>query len=517
VPVLSCALHLGDVILGDVNALPIPHTDVDGVYQNIFVIPRPYYSMATQGPGASGVNYVAHSAGEVFNVTVSINQVDAGSKIVGYEFKLGYNSSLLKILNVVEGPFLPPFAVSPDQGTSFLTAYGFNATINQDYVQVGDVVLPNTTGQWTPPFPSGAGVLAIITFNCSLQNPFGGLDLTCPLTLFDTIIANTTAAVLPQDHAPVSGTYTMKAATPVVSGRVIDIFTGWPAPYGGQGYMQPSDMFWPQKSVSLFANVTLNGYPEQGKDVAFQVIAPNNQLGYNQTWAILYARTNTNGIAEVDFRLPWPCPTNTSTPEQWFGVWTVVGTVDIDCVIVNDTLWFHYDYLVHIFKQTTDIVPPAGYDHAQYINVTVYYGTYLQQTDAVYFDEISGTSINLSNVTIVLTAFDNVSVPFGLIDAQIQFANPISGNSTANTIFGGAPRDLTGPSDKVFSNYINYTASLLVYIPKWAAAGPGEIDCAALNNWPYFGGTILSGYQVDTLHWLPYAPTPIYITNKIIT
>jgi hypothetical protein len=489
VPNLSCALHISGDVIGDVSGLPISHTDVDGVYQNIFTILPPYFSMSTQGPGASGLTYTAHSVGEVFNVTVSVNDLveSFGGGAVGFEFKLGYNASLLQVLNVYEGPWLPPFGVSPNEGTTFMKFSGYNATLNQNYIQVGDVVLPDVNGTWHAPFPSGTGVLAIINFNCTLQNTFPAPDLTCPLTLFDTIVANSTAAVLPQLQAPVSGTYIMKSLVPVV-GRVIDIFTGWPAPYGGQGPNQPSDMFWPQKAVSLYANVTYNAYPEQAKDVAFQVIAPNNQ-----TWAIIYARTNASGIAYTTFRLPWPC----DNPEQWFGVWTIIGTVDIACIIVNDTLQFHYDYLAHIFKQTTD---STSYNHEQYITVTIEYGTHLQQTNAVYFDEVSNSTINLSNVTVVVTAFDEVRVPYGLIDMQLPFTTPISANSTTLP-FGGT----------VWCQYKNFTVTLTIYIPKFAVAGLSEIDCAVLSNWPYAGGTVISGYQVSPTQWLPYAPTDVYI------
>jgi hypothetical protein len=492
VPMLSSALHITGDILGDADGLPIAHTNVDGLYQNQFIILPPYFSMTTQGPGAAGSTYTAHSVGETFNVTVMVNDLDASYVAVGFEFKLGYNGSMLSVLHVWEGPWLPPFGAPPNQGTSFMHAFGFNGTINQDYVGVGDVVMPDDNGTWHAPFPSGSGVLAIINFNATLQNIIPAPDLTCPLTLFDTIVANWTAAVLPQSQPPNSGTYIMKSALPPTFGRSIDIFTGWPYPYGGQGPYMPSDMFWPQKAVSLYANVTYNGWPEQQKDVAFQIIAPNNM-----TWAIIYARTNASGIAYTTFRLPWPC----DNPEQWFGVWTIIGTVDIACIIVNDTLQFHYDYLAVIFKQTVDRVT-LTYNHTDYITVNVTYGTHLQQLNAVYFDEISNSTLFLSNVTVVVTAFDEVRVPYGLINAQIPFTTPISANSTTQP-FGG-----TG-----WCYYTNFTVTLTIYIPKFAVAGNSEIDCAVLSNWPYYGGTVISGYQVDATHWLPYDPTFIIITN----
>jgi hypothetical protein len=221
VPNLSCALHIADEVLGNANAIPIAHTDVDGLYQNTFPVPPatlPYFSMTTQGPGASGLTYNAASVGEIFNVTVMVNNLTDSLKAVGFEFKLGYNGTLLQVLNVSEGAWLPPFVVPPDQNTSFMTFSGFNATINQNYIQIGDAVLPDVNATWHTPFPSGSGVLAIIRFNATLQNKSPAPDLTCPLTLFDTIVTNTTAAVLPQSQAPNSGTYTMKSFSTYIPG-----------------------------------------------------------------------------------------------------------------------------------------------------------------------------------------------------------------------------------------------------------------------------------------------------------
>jgi len=444
---------------------------------------------------------------------VSVNNVPTSYQAVGFQFSLGYNSTLLQILSVVEGPWLPPFGVAPNQGTTFLNhAYGFNTTINQDYVGIGDVVEPDANGTWNPNnIPNGTGVIAIITFNATLQNTVPGPDLTCPLTLFDTIIANTTAGVMLQD-TPVSGTYIMKATLPPTVGGSIDIFTGWPAPYGGQGPNMPSDMFWPQKAVSLYANVTYNGYAEQQKDVAFEIIGWNNVDQANETWAILYARTNATGIAYTVFTLPWPC----DDPEQWFGVWTINATVDIACTVYSDSLWFHYNYLVDIFKQTTDT---TTYNHTGTVTVTINYGTYLQEWNVTYLDELSNSILNLSNVTVVVTALDHVRVPYSFIGAEMPLAtlNETVNNSTILEALGGAPNAMSGPPNQVFSNYNNFTVTLTVYIPKFAVAGISEIDCAVLSNWPSLGGQVISGYYNPTTGtWSPYDPTTIIITNAPI-
>jgi hypothetical protein len=193
-------------------------------------------------------------------------------------------------------------------------------------------------------------------------------------------------------------------------------------------------------------------------------------------------------------------------------VWTVIGTVDIACTIVNDTLWFHYDYLAEIFKQTTDM---PSYSHGNTITVTIDYGTYLQETDANYFDEMTNSFMALSNVTVVVTALDNLEVPFSFIGAQLPLETTTIypaqyGNASTVIGFGGAPSSTTTPGwgDQLFSNYINFTVTLTIYIPKFAAAGEAQVQCAILNTWPSFGGTVVSGYYDPTTGtWLPYCPT----------
>jgi hypothetical protein len=467
---VNCSLALSNVLVGDVStplSKQIPTVDVDGVYKLVWSAPviSPYYS-------TEYTNYTALNVGDVFNVKVLVNNLDAGWQAVGFEFKLGYNSTLLQVLNVTEGPFLIPYNDTGNQGTVFMK------NLFDDYVQVGDVVLPDEDGIWHAPFAHGTGVLAIIKFKAMMQGMYP-TTLQCALPLYDTIVAMWFEATEITQLAPVGAWYSIAGK---VTGRSIDIYTQWPAPYGGQGKDQPSDMFWPQKEICLYANVTYNQYPEQQKDVAFQIVDPHGHI-----WAILYARTDTNGVAKTCFRLPWPCREGEIYPEYYFGVWHVIGTVDIACVIVNDTLDFHYDYLINIFKVTVD---KDAYNHTDWIGIVVEFGTHLQQTSVTYIDPDTGDTVTITNVTVAVTGLDNVHVPFGFVGVQV----PLPGT--------------------VYCTYGNGSAQLSMLIPKFAAAGPGELDTAVLNNWPFSGGTVISGYLLDpiTHTWLPYCPTPISIT-----
>jgi hypothetical protein len=223
----------------------------------------------------------------------------------------------------------------------------------------------------------------------------------------------------------------------VLPGGWIDVYTQYPDPYGGQGPNMPSDMFWPQKEVILYANVRYGRWPEQNKDVAFQVIDP-----HGETWAVIYARTNASGVATTSFRLPWPC----DNPEYWLGTWKVIASVDVACKIVNDTLEFKYDYHVRVWKTTAD---KTAYNHGETITVTVEYGTVsMQEFDAL----------------IVVTALDDTGVPFGIASTWV----------TA----GGAQ----------WCTYANGTVTLTINIPKFARQGTAKLIVLFMHDWPVYGG-----------------------------
>jgi hypothetical protein len=196
-------------------------------------------------------------------------------------------------------------------------------------------------------------------------------------------------------------------------------------------------MFWPQKEVILHGFVMYNHWPEQQKDVAFQIIDP-----HGVTWAIICNRTNEDGIVWIHFRLPWPC----DDPEYWFGVWTVVATVDIACTVYTDTLEFKYDYHVRVWKTTLD---DTTYAHDDAIWVTIEFGTVSMQEFDVLF---------------TITGTDETGVPFGFD----------YGWATA----GGAE----------YCTYANGTITLHMLIPKFARAGSGTIYVQVLHNWPTLGG-----------------------------
>jgi len=234
-------------------------------------------------------------------------------------------------------------------------------------------------------------------------------------------------------------------------GGFIDIFVcNYEEGFKGEGKDAPADMFWPQKEVMLCANVTYAGWPEQNKDVAFEIKFPNGTV-----YVVMYNRTNSVGFAFVRVRLPWPC----DDPESIFGVWKVWGTVDVACVVVNDTMEFKYDYRIRIFDVVAD---KDEYKHCEDITVSITYGTYsMQEFDIVF----------------TLTVTDASGVPIGFAYMQVTV--------------GGA----------VWCQYAMGELELSVHVVKWARPPLGTIYVGGLSDFPQNGGS---------------AETPVYISYVTI-
>ena len=425
--------------IGDIEGNEIPHDYQHGAYYYHWAPPTTLPHLEV-----SPTSYTARELGEQFDINVLIKNVDAGWRLAGVQFVLRYNTTLLDVLNVTQGDFFEPFTT-----TTWFISQVFE---DEGWLRVAYVILDIPS--MIPPY--GEGLIATIRFNATLQGVFP-ITYSCDLLLevdreagVQSFFANYLAEEIGYD-TPINGTYTI---LPLVLGRRIDVFTQYPDPYGGQGINQPSDMFWPQKEVILYANVTYNEWPEQNKDVAFQIIDP-----HGNTWAILYARTNATGTAVTSFRLPWTC----DDPEYYLGEWTVIATVDIACEIVNDTLTFHYDYLVHIVEITPD---KTEYKHCEYMNITVVF---------------ESKKMKPMNVTISVTVLDETGVPFGIAYFRVEI--------------GGAE----------YCHYKQYEDMVSIHVVKWARAGTAKIIVAALNDWPFNGGTIISA---------PVDPVEVRITAE---
>jgi len=434
----SSVINLFDLFntkLADVDANPITHTAIDGTYAFTWAPPQANHYLSIPAnvtilPGAPVVGMPQ----AFFDVFVDVNNLAYDWWVVGIEFKLAYDPTLIDFTGIAVDPWVEGF------GTIFLVP----VIEGLGTIHTGLVLLPHTfpPAHWNNPI-SGSGHLFKLTFEVIYQEAFPWKDES-PLDIYDDLYSDIIAASVP-GLAPQDGKVTING---YILGRQIDLYDQYPEPFGGQGPNMPSDMFWPQKQVDMYAKVTYNLWPIQQKLVAFEV---RNPLG--DVVAILTATTDDVGIAYTYYRIPWPCV----DPEGTFGVWTITATVDIACVVVNDTMSFHFDYLVHWDKVTTD---KANYAHGETINVTVEFGSHAQQPH---------------QVLITVDLFDELGYSIG-----IAF--------TYMTVSGAT-----------YCTLKPYNVTLPILIEKWVVAGTGTLHVNAYSDWPSLGGSA----------WAPeYVPLP---------
>lgn len=456
-----------ECVIGDTSGTELPCDDSETCqYTNEWAPPSgvPHLEVIPK-------NTVLTALGQRFNLSIVIKNLDDDWRLVGFNFKLNYDETMLLITNTYNGTFLETYAGAPNGGVFYI-----GPITGPDYIIVGGMILPDENGTYHAPYPSGEGTLYIVEFEGILQGVYP-VTYTCALDLEDAWVdlGNYVGEAIPKDPS-VDGTYTMKPKMPAAMGKVIDVYTCYylqdgtkieiPFPWGAQGVANEttgefmfSDMFWPQKEVCLCANVTYNGWPQQNKDVAFEVMlfdVANPDLN-GTVMTVLVNRTDENGHAYVTFRMNWPC----DDPEGLFGIWKVTATVDIACDVVTDYFYFKYDYLVHIWKVTTD---KDEYAHCEWMNVTVEFGSR------------KILPLESGDVLITVTLHDELNYP--LITGTVWFTQTLDFQECTIEDFWAC-------------TYKNYTGIVRLHIDKSVVAGIATLHVCALSDWPDLGGSAL--------------------------
>ena len=183
---LSCGLDLRGVIMVDPSttppsAYPAEYYEVQsGTYQYSGP-PPPHYLKVEPGIVA------ASEVGEEISVTVMIYDVEADQKIIGAEFKLFFDPSILSLTDVTEGDFFKAF------GPTFSVNY-----TDTNYGVVGILLLPTDEGAYPPDdvlgFPNGDGSLATIKFEVT---SLPEVTTEFPLELGDVVIIDEDLNELP--------------------------------------------------------------------------------------------------------------------------------------------------------------------------------------------------------------------------------------------------------------------------------------------------------------------------------
>jgi hypothetical protein len=259
--------------------------------------------------------YVSKALGEVFTIDTDISNVQ---NLRAFEFKLGYNTTLLDAVRVVQGPFFPP----PPK--SLIEKLEINEASGLVWVRIS---LPGSE----PPI-DGSGTLATITFKVTFA-PTPPSNACCVLDLYDTFLYDHSMTAIAHDY--VGGLYFCRSiqADPPVEGRLLDLYTN----KGGIGQESPGGVFTLGEMVKLSAKLTYNDWPVQQKLVVIGVASPENVM-----ILAVVATTDSTGVAATDFRIP--------ALLESVGTWTAIAIGDVAEKAVWDFLTFEVAY----------VTPPYG-------------------------------------------------------------------------------------------------------------------------------------------------------------
>jgi len=478
--IYTSTLTFSNVVFWDhtLSITPGTHTTATIIVEGFLSVHMPYLAVV---PSEQVHGLGEFAIGKLITVNVDIKQLHFAWKLIGMEFRLSYDDTVLEVFSVSEGSYLGDYA---PYGTWFIS-------IPEDdgwgpHVVIGTIILPNGTGDWNPPFPGAElgeegenGTIATFTFRILKQEIE---NITTSLELFKIHAIDCVGGTVPIETA-VNGTVTIVGLGQ--TGRWIDVYGGasnagygpfpdaWPEGYGGQGPNQPMEIVIPQSEVILFANLTYNLWPVQQKDVSFEVEGPYEHL-FNETsqewyyekkgsWFIVLKetdRTDEDGVAMITFAMPWP----RTNPESLLGVYKVTVTANLRDVIVTDTLYFYYDYMVHITKVTIDS-GKVEYEHCETVEITIDYGSHAM----LYYPALFAAVIK-----------DELNVPF--FDKQ-------------NVTVGGAR----------FCTWANGTVVITIYVEKWMFSGWADLYVNCYDKDPTEGGFAWCPqyYEDDAIYILP--------------
>ena len=128
--------------------------------------------------------YQSTHLNETFQINVRISDVASSLKLVGAEFKLQYNNTLLETQEewIGEGDFFKSF------GETYSEGYVFTDDQGVKYILAFVLLLPSDIGVYSE-FPDGDGTLATISFNTTYR-PVQPTQASCELKLYDVVLVD---------------------------------------------------------------------------------------------------------------------------------------------------------------------------------------------------------------------------------------------------------------------------------------------------------------------------------------
>jgi len=213
---------------------------------------------------------------EKFNVSIYVKQLSEEWRLFAVQLMLFYDKTLLEVVDVTEGPFMQ------DSRWNLYGTYPI-VIIEDSYIIMGDMILPNATGYWDQlEFPNGEGVLFTVTFKPIYFLPASAEFTIEPLN--DKFFIDVDNNVIPHEP-PVSGTYEF---TPI-SKPLLSV--------------QPSEYIASHVGEHFNLNLTINNL-----DALWEVVNIELKLQYDNSFLEVL------DVAEGPFMAGFPTPPN--TPEN---------------------------------------------------------------------------------------------------------------------------------------------------------------------------------------------------------
>jgi hypothetical protein len=375
----------------------------------------------------------------------------------------------------------------------------FQAYVEQDHGLIGIILLPLPNGTW-PFFPEGTGGLATVTFTV-LPGVQDQLAATQPyqttVNVGDVLLVNSNAKPIPINDQKTATegvcTVTIKVAfVPPAPDRVIDLFTQYDAPFGGQGSNVPSDAFGPQGQVQLFAKVTYRNDTVPNKPVAYQVVGAN---GYEFTATEF---TDANGMALLPFIMP--------ASTQYFGIWVIKASVDVAGQIVSDTLAFRFGWLVQgaITGVTNEGTIPVGSQALPKLYKGKTYSLSSALNMITMQDPIKCLPTG-SKTLLTYTGFDELNAP--LFNKYSDLTGSIGAFSS--TVTNASMQAFVASSGRTYP--VGVTS---ITIPSTAFSGVANMYLNVYSDYPWLNGVPISP-AVPTQVWIQAKPSVIIPPTKV--
>lgn len=333
--------------------------------------------------------YTATSVGETFNISVNIYNVQKDHRLVTAQFRVVFNSSILQVENVIEGPFMQSFNNTPTPPYTLFVYFVEEDPIYGPNVIVGIVIYPNATGVWTN-FPEGNGTLAIITFKAvsQLWHP-----LSCDLEFSDTLLVNADAE--PIDHTTIDGACTIKEIPLSISYIPAKPSIGEVVIFMSQQYTYYKKTVFYTWDFGDGYNVTTTS------PTAHHIYAAIGNYKVTLTVAVEGEKTNTTVNVPIGFYPPLAIEIQADT--TYFKRETVEFYILITCYGKGvDVTWMKalLYYNAGVVANLTDSIEVVGfglYRITYTIQANANLGTYTLLVEAKYY-ELNGTAIKSFHV-----------------------------------------------------------------------------------------------------------------------